>query len=78
MSNLVILCYSHKASETQKDKHCVMSLVCDSKRNHRKSHICVTRGGVWTVGELDVDDLNVQTSSHRINESWGWNGQYDD
>lgn len=46
---------------------------------HRESRLVIARDGGWGGGqEMGEGSQKVQASSHKINKSWGYNGQHGD
>ena len=79
-------------SETEKDKYCMISLICIIQKQNKKkkknlssfidteSRLVVARSGGRGegLGKMGEGGQKVQTSSYTVNKSWGYNAYHSD
>ena len=70
-----------ETSQKEKDKYHAISLTYGILKKevhrYRENRLVVARGGAWGMDfEMGKRSQKVQTSSYKINESWGCNVQH--
>lgn len=81
--NICIYIYTimlSKINQTEKDKYCVISLICGilKKPNSQKQRVDWWSPGAERQRKRGDASQRVQTSSYKVNKFWGSNVQYGD